>query len=211
VLCDFDGTISRTDSGLAAAQAFHLEEFDRIEAAWRRGEISAPECLRRQWGLLDLRRHDLQGFVEAIELDPAFAELAALAAARRAALWVLSDGLDLYVRRSLERLGCGGVPYRANRCTFVDHRVRLEFPHRYAACGRCGNCKTRWLFELRQECGAARVIYIGDGVSDLCAAKYADLVFAKDGLARGCAERRQPFWRFGDLAEVVAAWGRAEL
>ena len=206
VLCDFDGTISRIDTGLAAAQAFQLEEFDRVEMAWRRGEISAPECLRRQWGLLDLQVHDLWGFVERMELDPAFADLAALAAARGTPLWVLSDGLDLYVSRSLERLGHAGVSYRANRCRLVGSRVCLEFPHRYAACGRCGNCKTRWLFDLRQAVQAERVVYIGDGVSDLCAAKYADVVFAKEGLARACAERGQPFRRFRSLADVVAAW-----
>jgi 2-hydroxy-3-keto-5-methylthiopentenyl-1-phosphate phosphatase len=47
-----------------------------------------------------------------------------------------------------------------------------------------------------------RLVYLGDGISDRCAAQMADLVFARDGLAEYLLERRVPFVPFADFVGV---------
>src|SRR3972149_1484236 len=67
-------------------------------------------------------------------------------------------------------------------------------------CIRCGTCKLRRLFELRV--AGHRVVYIGDGDSDLCPAVEADVVFAKERLADLCDSESIPYHRFETFADI---------
>ena len=49
------------------------------------------------------------------------------------------------------------------------------------------------------------VVFVGDGVSDHCAALAADRVFARDALAQVPRLRGLAFERFSDLNGIVAA------
>ena len=105
VLCDFDGTISAEYTGLLVARELRLERFFEIEDRWRRGEISSRECLRDQWLTVDPSRDDFRELIANLEVSPGFQELVALAEARGARFVILSDGLDYYIRMTLERMG----------------------------------------------------------------------------------------------------------
>ena len=71
VLCDFDGTISVVDTGLLVAETLGLDRFDEIEQSWRRGEISARECLRDQWRRKTRHQHALTACIhDTDEPDP---------------------------------------------------------------------------------------------------------------------------------------------
>jgi len=201
VLCDFDGTISAEDTGLLVAQTLGLERFFEIEDCWRRGEMSSRECLRRQWRTVDPSRADFQALIEGLEVSPGFEELVALAEAHGARFVILSDGLDYYIQRTLDRLALERLWFRANHAVLHEHHVELEFPCTDEVCDFCGNCKTHWLFELRP--GFGRLVYIGDGISDGCASRYCDVVFAKGLLAGICRERGQVFLPFETLEDVV--------
>lgn len=203
VLCDFDGTISVVDTGLLVAETLGIDRFDEIEQRWRRGEICARECLRDQWRLVDPQRADFQELIATFEIDPGIHDLVGLARRRRARFVVVSDGLDFYIQAAFQRSGLPDIEFRANHAVLQDHRVEMEFPYGAEVCEECGNCKTHWLFELRA--GYPRVIYIGDGISDACASRYCDVVFAKDLLAKTCRERGQEFTPFETLRDVVGA------
>jgi 2-hydroxy-3-keto-5-methylthiopentenyl-1-phosphate phosphatase len=69
-----------------------------------------------------------------------------------------------------------------------------------APCPECGElCKRR---SLPRD---GRVVYVGDGYSDRCAALAADRVFARGGLARYLAARDVAFEPFEDLDDIAAA------
>jgi 2-hydroxy-3-keto-5-methylthiopentenyl-1-phosphate phosphatase len=56
------------------------------------------------------------------------------------------------------------------------------FPHADRNCWRCANCKKKQLSSPENK--GKMLIYIGDGLSDLCPASHADLVFAKGSLLK---------------------------
>ena len=203
VLCDFDGTVTLEDHGLAAMERYSPVKGMELERRWRRGEIGSMECLREQWGLLDLSPEEFHAFVDTIAVDPGVHELVALCASRGAELWIVSDGLDLYVQRHLEREGLGDVPTLANHAWFEGRRISIDFPYQDPQCKICGNCKTAHLRRLRE--GKLRVIYLGDGYSDQCPAREADVVFAKDDLAEIMQREHRPYHPFSRLADVVTA------
>jgi 2-hydroxy-3-keto-5-methylthiopentenyl-1-phosphate phosphatase len=202
ILCDFDGTISAQDTGLLVAETLKIERFFEIEERWRRGEMSSRQCLREQWRTVDPSRPDFRELIVNLAVNPGFRELVALAEGRGARFAILSDGLDHYIRLTLERLGLERLPFRSNHAVLHEHHIELQFPCPDEVCDFCGNCKSLWLFELRP--GAKRTIYIGDGISDGCASRYCDVVFAKDLLAGICRKRGQPFLPFETLEDVVS-------
>jgi 2-hydroxy-3-keto-5-methylthiopentenyl-1-phosphate phosphatase len=46
-------------------------------------------------------------------------------------------------------------------------------------------------------------IYIGDGLSDLCAAKYSDFIFAKGALAKNLTAEGKLFVEFKDITQIT--------
>ncbi len=217
VLCDFDGTISLEDVGIAMINAVGDPKGWELEMMWRRGEIGSKECLAGQWALMNWPPEKLEAFLDTLPLDGGFTRLAELCRKRGAKLVVVSDGLDLYLFPMLRRLGINAVPpgearspddveCYVNAASWRDGRVHVEFPYASDLCDLCANCKLEHLMRLRRH--HRRVIYIGDGYSDRCPAKYADLVFAKAHLAEILEQERAPFIPFQRLDDVVSHLGQ---
>lgn len=215
VFCDFDGTISVTDTGIAIINALELDEAWEIEHIWRAGKISSMECLARQFAMVKLSPAELYALLDTFPLHEDFREFFGFLRERRASLVVVSDGLDFYVDYLLGRFGfstCEGervlerrydcIPRFANHAEPGPEGVAISFPHGSPICRQCGNCKLEHLFRLRPQ--FRRVIYIGDGYSDMCPAKYADVLFAKDHLAEAAAARGMGYFPFDSFADVMA-------
>ncbi|MGD9497698.1 MAG: MtnX-like HAD-IB family phosphatase [Armatimonadota bacterium] len=216
VMTDFDGTVTRRDTGWVVFDALDIPQAWDYEHRWRDREISSMECLAGQWGLVDVPPEELLALIDSIELDERFPEFVQRARDAGAEVVVASDGLSFYLDRMLARLGmaiCEDDPVPGERrecitryvneawCT--DEGVRIKFPHSNAACLQCGNCKRRHLTRLRMR--YERVIYIGDGYSDRCPALAAEIVFAKDHLAQLLDELGVPYQPFEDFGDIMVA------
>lgn len=206
VLTDFDGTITRTDIAEALLEEFAPPTWWEIEEQHRARAIGTRETLARQFALLRVKESDLIRFIDArVDLDESFRDFTAFCRGRGIVLEIVSEGLDFYVRHLLQKWELA-VPVRTNRAVFEGGRVRIEYPWADATCTLCGTCKLLRLFELRAQ--GHRVAYVGDGHSDLCPAIEADLLFAKDELARLCDQEEiafVPFDRFADVQRSLVA------
>jgi len=216
VMSDFDGTITRRDTGWVVFDELGLDEAWEWEYRWRDQEISSMECLAGQWGLVHVPPEELLAVIDAIELDERFPEFVRGARAVGAEVVIASDGLSFYLDRMLKRLGlevCDGDPgpddrsdciaRYVNEAELTDEGVKIGFPHCNEDCLQCGNCKTHHLRRLRLT--YERVIYIGDGYSDRCPAEEADIVFAKDHLAKLMEEENVLYIPFGDFGDIIQA------
>ena len=119
---------------------------------------------------------------------------------------MVSDGFDFYIQRLLGAAGLDTLPYSSNRVRFEDGGVTPEFPRAGRGCGRCGNCKGAEVAQAHEE--GFRVVMVGDGYSDRCAAWVADHVLARGALAEWCAAEGivfEPFADFADVARFAAA------
>lgn len=216
IMSDFDGTITRRDTGWVVFDGLQLKEAWDWEYRWRDREISSIECLRGQWGLVKLPPDELIALVDSIALDERFPEFVARARDVGAEVVVASDGLNFYLDRMMQRLGlqvCDDDPQPGvrrdcvtryvNRATLTAEGVHIEFPHSNPACLQCGNCKQQHLSRLRLK--YQRAIYIGDGYSDRCPAMTSDIVFAKNHLAKIFDAQGLPYVPFQSFADVIAA------
>jgi 2,3-diketo-5-methylthio-1-phosphopentane phosphatase len=213
VFIDFDGTITKVDTGIAVINALDLDEAWEVENEWRAGKIDSMECLSRQWGMVDLMPRHIYKLIDSLRVDEQFNTLAEGAVQIGAGLVVVSDGLDFYIKRILGAMGwsiCPGdtviekpddcIPVFANEAKVTDRGIEIEFPYVNADCGQCGNCKKSHLENLREHFD--QVVYIGDGHSDKCAARHADLVFAKSHLADDLDKDDVDYIRFETLEDV---------
>jgi 2-hydroxy-3-keto-5-methylthiopentenyl-1-phosphate phosphatase len=111
---------------------------------------------------------------------------------------VISSGFHELIRPVLAREGIE-VEVLANTVEARPDGWRVRFRDE-AVCATCGEaCKRASLPAGR------RLVYVGDGYSDRCAALAADRVFATDGLARYLDERGIEYESFADLDGVRAA------
>ena len=206
VFVDFDGTISVGDTTDLILERFADPSWQVIEADWVAGRIGSRECLARQIDLVRATPATLDAFARDSAIDPHFAGFAALCAAYRMPMTIVSDGLDRIATAMLARAGLD-PPIIANHLESLGvDRWRLGFPHARADCrATAGHCKCGTLAAAPN---GLRVL-VGDGRSDFCAASVADLVIAKGALAVYCGKKRIPFEPFTDFAGasvVLARW-----
>ena len=213
-LCDFDGTIAPHDIGAGFIRTFSPgmdAERQVLFAAWRDGRIGSRELSEAECRMVRVSEPEAMAFADRFTIDPQFARFAREAEARGDRVRVVSDGYDFYIRRLLGAAGLGSLPYCANRVRFEAGGVTPEFPHAGRGCGRCGNCKGAEVAQAHEE--GFRVVIVGDGYSDRCAARVADHVLARGALAEWCVAEGIAFEPFADFADVarfaVALPGRA--
>jgi 2-hydroxy-3-keto-5-methylthiopentenyl-1-phosphate phosphatase len=143
----------------------------------------------------------------AMPQDEAFPGFVAAARARGASVEVVSDGLGFYIDSNLAALGVRDVFLATNANRVENGGEGMSFPFGHPSCFVCGTCK-RERVRLHQAQGRV-VVFIGDGTSDRYAAAHADLVFAKEGLARICRAEEWPFIEWTSFVDVAAEVDRA--
>ncbi|MEK6703766.1 MAG: HAD-IB family phosphatase [Planctomycetota bacterium] len=201
---DFDGTITRGDFlDLLISKYSRNDSWKLIEERWRLGLIGSAECLSLEFGLLDITPEQLAAELDAVQLDPGAIALFRLLREFGVPVSVLSDGIDSFIIAILNKAGVALPTIRANRITHAGHRLTLSCPHSSRTCeSASAHCKCASKRDLGDK--ARTGIYVGDGRSDLCAARKASIVFAKGSLAQALASEGRAFVRFDTLLDVEA-------
>lgn len=191
IFCDFDGTITNRDSIVFLTEEYGRgPEFRRqVVDAIREGEITVFEAIRRELETVKLTWPQARRvLLENIQVDPTFPRFADWCGRRGWPLAVVSSGLEPVVSLFVGGLG---VPVFA-------HPVECR--------------KTGWIYRKRKDRdkvgvlkaarGKGRVVYIGDGLSDLPAIPLSDLLFACGYLAEHCARQGVPHHPFDDFDDI---------
>lgn len=209
VFVDFDGTITRRDVGNALFRAFGGPACDRLVEQYRAEEIGARDCFRGEAAAMgQFPVQALNGFIDAQEIDGTFRGLVDLCEAASIELHIVSDGLDYYISRILAAHGFTSVPFFANTLALADAnedgtaRAEIAFPYADAVCDRCACCKRNIMLTLSGD--EDIICLIGEGYSDRCPARYADIVFAKDALQTYCQQENISYYPYGSFDDVTA-------
>jgi len=204
VFIDFDNTITCGDVLDGIIEKFAVDDRWRaLEADWVAGRIGARACLQGQMGVLRASWPALVQHLDGIRLDPGFAALRDLLRRERVELTVVSDNFDLFVGHILRQRGLGDVAYRANHLEIAADRLLPSFPFGNPDCPDCAHCKKIHFLPPHRD--ARQVIFIGDGRSDICPARNADIVFAKTGLLSYLQHEGIPCLAYDGLTGVVDA------
>jgi 2-hydroxy-3-keto-5-methylthiopentenyl-1-phosphate phosphatase len=210
-LLDYDGTATTRECNEVVLQRFAGDAWRPFEDLVHGGRMSHAECFDRQIGLIDAPRAELIGaLVTCAEPAPGLDRfLTALREGGGRAV-IVSAGLreaieEVWRSHALPPLELvaseledrdGDDPFHA--------RYGVRFSDRLGFCPDCGPdaCKAAVLRELRRP---GDVVWVfGDGASDLCPAREADLIWARGYLAERAAAEGLP-WRPLDFTAAAAA------
>jgi 2-hydroxy-3-keto-5-methylthiopentenyl-1-phosphate phosphatase len=202
ILVDYDGTIALTDvtdtliARYLPAGIWTAED----EARYAAGALGSREIMEREVRDFPTDSRPLLETAAAQPHDPGFASFARRALAAGIPVEIVSDGFGFFIGPAMARLGVPDIPVITAETTFQNGQARIEFPNGNPDCYVCGTCKRNRV--LAHQAAGRAVAFIGDGVSDLYAAGYADLVFAKQSLVRICETNGWPYRPWHDFAEL---------
>jgi 2-hydroxy-3-keto-5-methylthiopentenyl-1-phosphate phosphatase len=204
VFTDFDATITLEDIGDNLFREFgEYETCVENYRKFRAGELDARECWRRNCATLHNMTLDaFNAYVDSVGVDGSFALFAEYCRNRAIPLTIVSDGFDAYITRVLAREGLSSLPVFSNRAVFgTGGEFQPSFPYTDAECLCCANCKRNHVLTRTGE--EHVIVYIGDGFSDCCPARFADVVYAKHTLLKFCENENITYHRFESFRDVL--------
>ncbi len=202
IVVDFDGTITERDTLDDVLEQYAPDRVRGGRAGLSEGRLTLRECMAMEFEPV---RGD-QGTivaeaVRAAVVRPGFGEFVRAAEAAGHRLVVVSGGFESIIRPVLDREDAGHLPVFAHEARFTAHGTTVEFRH-WEDCDVCGEeCKRSIVAGLRD---GRRVVYIGDGYSDRCAAIAADRRFARRFLAEDLDRMGLSYTPFDDFHTVRA-------
>jgi 2,3-diketo-5-methylthio-1-phosphopentane phosphatase len=203
VVSDFDGTISIKDVGYKFFEEFVGGEWEEIDKDYKEGKIGSKEAYLRIMELFKGSKEEIMEFINRnSSIDPYFKDFYKYCEDNNIDLKIVSDGFELYIDIALKKEGIYGIDIYSNRLIFNEKgKITVEFPYSYSECSDCGNCKLLIVNRLRKY--YSKVIYIGDGISDVCAIKGADYIYSKRYLYNYCIKEKIACKYFGSFRDII--------
>jgi 2-hydroxy-3-keto-5-methylthiopentenyl-1-phosphate phosphatase len=208
IFIDFDGTITRKDVGDELFEKFGGTVCKSHVSDYRRGLIIAVECFRLESAACgEINRSLLDGFILQQDIDPSVRDFFQFCGENGFECCIVSDGMDYYIGKILAHNGIGNVPYFANHLELIpagrNGIVTLcpSFPFTDEECDRCACCKRNIMLSCCADDDL--IVYIGEGYSDRCPVRYADIIFSKDDLLRFCREEKIPHSEYSSFLDVL--------
>ncbi|MCF8267659.1 MAG: MtnX-like HAD-IB family phosphatase [Ignavibacteriales bacterium] len=211
IFIDFDGTVTDIDVGENMLLKFgDVEEVKQIIDRWIKGDIDSVTSWREM--LATVPAYDAGKFTDffnQINLRPGFHEFLKHCERSGHEVFIVSDGLDLYIKKILGNAGLHHMTVYSNSCSITPEGTIIPlFPYTDENCSKCANCKRNHI--LSHSSDEEITIYIGDGYSDLCAAQYCDFIFARQTLKRLCNINKISFSPFNDFFDILVKLAEME-
>ncbi|RBW69509.1 2-hydroxy-3-keto-5-methylthiopentenyl-1-phosphate phosphatase [Bacillus taeanensis] len=205
IFCDFDGTITKKDNIVMLMKQFAPPEWDELKDKVLSQEISIQQGVGKMFSLLPTsKKQEITNYVlEHAEIREGFEEFVAYTNKQSIPLYIVSGGIDFFVKPMLESFEINGNIY-CNESDFTGEKIKIIWPH---SCDEhcdndCGCCKPSIIRQFDSE-NYERIV-IGDSITDLAGAKLADHVLAREFLLEKCQSLNLPHTSFETFFDVIA-------
>ncbi|KAK7204130.1 2,3-diketo-5-methylthio-1-phosphopentane phosphatase [Myxozyma melibiosi] len=214
IFSDFDGTIFLQDTGhvLFDRHGCGSEHREKLDSQINSGERSFRDVSEEMWGSLDVPfDKSIEAMKEKLEIDPDFADFHDLCIREGVPFNVISAGLKPVLRGVLDEFvpGSDRIDIISNDAVISDDGSDWKVVWRHDS--PLGHDKSQSIKERRSHYRKhlpantnPLIIFIGDGVSDLPAAREADVLFARAGLRleEYCKEHGIDYIPYDSFADI---------
>lgn len=207
VQCDFDGTITEKDVSFILLDAFADGDWRQLDRDYREGRISVGRFNADVFAMVKANRDTLLEVAkDKAKIRPGFPEVVACCRRKGFRLVIVSNGLDFYIDEIFKDMGVAGIEVHAAETRFHTDGLRVQY------IGPDGNpldedVKGAYVNSFLRE--GYRLIYVGDGISDISPARRCHHIFATGDLLAHCKRTRLgciPFTDFNEMARVLELW-----
>lgn len=196
VFCDFDGTITATESLEAVFKHFLPGKWEPVKEQLRSGKTTLREGVPKLIESIPSARYpEVLQFVSEIPIRPGFEAFLTFLEDRRIPLVIVSGGI-----RGMVEAKVGHLKDRIHDIIAVDVDTSGEFLK--VDCRYAGGTELVAKSDVLRAFDADCRIVIGDGITDFNMARNADLVFARSALARYLTENGIHYRKWGDFTDI---------
>ena len=205
IFSDFDGTITERDVILTIMERFAPPEWVELKdnILYKR-TITLKDGVEKLFGLIESKKkNEIITFIkEKTKLREGFADFLSFCKGENIEFNVLSGGLDFHIEPVLENFR-DKLKIFCNKANFNSKKIKIDYeylPKNCTPCGDCGFCKIEVIERFPKE--KFTRILIGDSLTDLGAAKIADMVFARGDLIKYLEQEKISYIPFNNFYEV---------
>ena len=202
VQCDFDGTVTEEDTSFFLLDAFAQGDWRRLLREYREHRISVGEFNTKAFAMVKADKPTLLEALEGkVKVRAGFHELVNYCRRRGFRLIIVSNGLDFYIEATLKDLGLENIEVHAAQAFFHPEGMEVKYvgPDGKQLEDGVKEAYTKSFLKL-----GYRVIYVGNGDSDIAPAKYAHHVFATGELLAYCRENNLNYKPFDNFIDIVS-------
>lgn len=204
IFSDFDDTISIGDIGNKLFIKFG--KFEKYFKEFSLGQINVRELNIRLCGSIPSATslETLNKFANEQEIDLYFLKFLKFCNENNYSFHIVSDGYDVYIQEILKKYALEflpKLPVHCNKLIKTNSGFKPVFydPNESCSC-TTASCKRNVV--LNNSSDEDILVYIGDGMTDFCAAEHCDIVFAKSKLANYCRENKIPYYPFRTFFDI---------
>jgi len=202
VQCDFDGTITVKDLSFVILDAFARNNWKQLFNDYQEGKITLGQFNTEAFSTVKADKESLLALVrKETVLRPGFPELIDYCRRKHFRFVIVSNGLHFYIEDLLTNLGFLDIEIYATQTDFCREGLKVQY---IGPDGQYLDKDFKLAFTdsfLNQD---YRIIYIGDGSSDLLPAKKAQFIFATGTLLEHCQAIDLSCTPFDDFNQIVS-------
>ena len=201
VQCDFDGTITEEDQSFLLLDSFANGDWKQLLKDYRESKISVNYLNTKASAMIKEDRQTLIDFVRSkVKIRDGFGELLACCHRNGFEFIIVSNGLDFYIRAILREIRVENIKVFAAQTRFTTKGIEAKYIGPNGAQLET-DFKEAYVNSFRRT--GHRIIYVGDGLSDIRPAKQAHHIFARGELLTYCNEANLDCTSFINLNDVV--------
>ena len=183
IQCDFDGTITEEDVSFTLLDNFADGNWRERLKDYQAGKITVGRFNTEAFSMVKADRTTLvKHALNEVRIRPGFGKFLAYCQHKQIRLVIVSNGLDFYIEEIMRGIGAEDIEYRAARTTFNPGGLDVKY---VGPDGTCLEDDFKGAFTTSFLGQGYRVLYAGNGTSDLPPAKRSHHIFATGSLETG--------------------------
>ena len=201
VQCDFDGTITVDDISYGILDKFARGDWRVWEEKYHRNEISVGEFNARVFSMVKTDKATLIAYARLhSRLRDGLKDLIAFCKHQDIEFVIVSNGLDFYIETVLNDLKLRKIKALTGKTEFNHNGITVRYigPTGEELMSGFKEAYTKLYIDK-----GYRVVYIGNGISDIPAARLSYRIFARDDLLDHCKEANLEYIPFDDMNDVI--------
>ncbi len=207
VQCDFDGTITEKDVSFLLLDTFTDGSWRQLNREYEEGKITVGHFNRDAFAMVRADRQSLSKVAKAeVKIRPGFYELVACCRRKGFRFVIVSNGLDFYIEEILRDIGLADIEVFAAQTRFHPESIKVQYV------GPDGShldkeFKGTYVNSFLGE--GYRIVYVGNGTSDVSPARRCHYIFATGDLVSLCEQANlgySPFTDFNEVIRVLELW-----